>query len=459
MSPSMAWKTWRLLAATIGALAFSFGGAIATPYLVVDAESGQALIENESTAPWFPASVTKLMTTYVALSAVRDGKLTMDTPLTMSLRASRMAPSKMGFRPGTEVTLDNALKMLMVKSPNDVAVMVAEGISGSVEAFADEMNAAGLRLGLKESHFVNPNGLHDPNHYSSARDMAIIGRALFKEFPDHADLFDIGAIQLGNQIIPNHNGLLGRYPGADGMKTGFTCPAGWNVVASATRNGRQAHRGRDGLPLSPRTQSPGLGIVRPRFRRVGRRRRAGKPADLERRRAARHARRNLLAPQPPRGRRSHGGGGADIRCRRHCRRRPADAAGCRWPGWTGPRRRRRRRGAPAGNSHRPSDRAGSLRTDPGLRRPETGLDRPGARGAADGGHPGGSERVHQREVGPLRSRGPNLSAPVALQGAVHIPPPTRARAKIGHPVTTTVAREHRLAAIAARRSPKKRNVN
>ena len=239
MSPSIAWKTWRLLAATIGALAFSFGGAIATPYLVVDAESGQALIENQSTTPWFPASVTKLMTTYVALSAVRDGKLTMDTPLTMSLRASRMAPSKMGFRPGTEVTLDNALKMLMVKSPNDVAVMVAEGISGSVEAFADEMNAAAQRLGLKESHFVNPNGLHDPNHYSSARDMAIIGRALFKEFPDHADLFDIGAIQLGNQIIPNHNGLLGRYPGADGMKTGFTCPAGWNVVASATRNGRR----------------------------------------------------------------------------------------------------------------------------------------------------------------------------------------------------------------------------
>src|SRR5579863_3018593 len=239
MSPSMAWTTWRLLAATIGAVAFSFGGAIATPYLVVDAESGQALIENQSTTPWFPASVTKLMTTYVALSAVRDGKLTMDTPLTMSLRASRMAPSKMGFRPGTEVTLDNALKMLMVKSPNDVAVMVAEGISGSVEAFADEMNAAAQRLGLKESHFVNPNGLHNPAHVSSARDMATIARALLREFPEHADLFSIGALQLGNQYIPNHNGLLGRYPGADGMKTGFTCPAGFNVVASANHSGRR----------------------------------------------------------------------------------------------------------------------------------------------------------------------------------------------------------------------------
>src|ERR1700733_8969366 len=221
------------------ALALRAPAAQATPYLVVDADSGQVLIDNEATAVWYPASLTKLMTVYVALDAVRNGRLTLDTPLIMSLRAARMAPSKMGFRPGTEVTLDNALKMLMVKSPNDVAVMVAEGISGSVEAFADEMNAAAQRLGLKESHFVNPNGLHDPNHYSSARDMAIIGRALFKEFPDHADLFDIGAIQLGNQIIPNHNGLLGRYPGADGMKTGFTCPAGWNVVASATRNGRR----------------------------------------------------------------------------------------------------------------------------------------------------------------------------------------------------------------------------
>ena len=137
------------------------------------------------------------------------------------------------------MTLDNALKMLMVKSPNDVAVMAAEGVSGSVEAFADEMNAAGQRLGLHKSHFVNPNGLHNPSHVSSARDMAMVARALLREFPDHADLFSIGALQLGNQYIPNHNGLLGRYPGADGMKTGFTCPAGFNVVASANHGGRR----------------------------------------------------------------------------------------------------------------------------------------------------------------------------------------------------------------------------
>jgi len=225
----------------LAAAAFLFAGAASAtePYLVADAETGDVLMQSDATEPWFPASTTKLMTTYVALSAVRDGRLTMDTPLTMSLRAARNPPTKMGFRPGTLVTLDNALKMLMVKSPNDVAVMIAESISGSVETFADEMNAAAAKLGMHESHFVNPNGLHSPDHYSSARDMAILARALLKEFPDHVDLYDIGALQFGRQIIRNHNGLIGRYPGADGMKTGFTCPAGFNVVATAQREGRR----------------------------------------------------------------------------------------------------------------------------------------------------------------------------------------------------------------------------
>ena len=230
----------RLRAAALAcALALGASEASATPELVVDVDTGQTLFERDATAPWFPASLTKLMTAYVALHAVRDGRLTLDTPLTMSARAANTPASKMGFRPGVEVTLDNALKMLMVKSPNDVAVMVAESISGSVEAFADEMNATARCLGLKESHFVNPNGLHDPTHVSSARDMAMIGRALLRDFPEHSDLYGIGALRLGDEIILNHNGLLGRYPGADGMKTGFTCPAGFNVVASATQGARR----------------------------------------------------------------------------------------------------------------------------------------------------------------------------------------------------------------------------
>jgi D-alanyl-D-alanine carboxypeptidase len=227
------------VAALAGALALIAGAAAAGPTLVVDVDSGQTLSENDATEPWYPASLTKLVTTYVALQAVRDGRLTFDTPLTMSAHAASMPASKMGFRPGTEVTLDNALKMLMVKSPNDVAVMIAESVSGSVEAFADEMNATARKLGMRESHFVNPNGLHDPAHVSSARDMAIVARALLRDFPEQRDLYGIGALQLGGEIIPNHNGLLGRYPGADGMKTGFTCPAGFNVVATATHGGRR----------------------------------------------------------------------------------------------------------------------------------------------------------------------------------------------------------------------------
>jgi D-alanyl-D-alanine carboxypeptidase len=216
----------------------STAAATANPTLVVDADSGEVLHQQQPTATWFPASLTKLMTVYVALHAVQTRNLSLDTPLTVSARAYRMAPSKMGFKPGTEVTLDNALKMLMVKSANDLAVTIAEGVSGSVEAFAEEMNAEAQRLGMRESYFVNPNGLPDDRQVSSARDMATVARALYREFPEQRGLFGIGALRLGNVIIRTHNGLLGRYPGADGMKTGFTCAAGFNVVASATRNGR-----------------------------------------------------------------------------------------------------------------------------------------------------------------------------------------------------------------------------
>jgi len=213
--------------------------ALAGPALVIEMPSGAILYEDHATQPWYPASVTKLMTVFVALSAVRDHRIALDTPLVVSARAAMMPPSKMGFRPGSLVTLDNALKMLMVKSANDIAVVIAEGVSGSVEAFSEDMNNTARELGLTQSHFVNPNGLPDPEHVSSARDLAILARALYLTFPEHANLFNIGALRLGGQIIPNHNNLLGRYPGADGMKTGFTCAAGWNLVASASQGGRK----------------------------------------------------------------------------------------------------------------------------------------------------------------------------------------------------------------------------
>ncbi|MBI3275438.1 MAG: D-alanyl-D-alanine carboxypeptidase [Methylocystis sp.] len=213
--------------------------ASAAPSVVIDVASGQILQQEQATQAWYPASLTKLMTVYVALDAVRTQRLTLDTPLLVSPGAVKMAPTKMGFRPGSEVTLRNALVMLMVKSANDIAVTIAEGVSGSVDAFADEMNKAAASLGMQESHWVNPNGLPDARQVTSARDLAILGRALYLQFPESAGLFNIGAMKLGSRIIPTHNGLLGRYPGADGMKTGFTCPAGFNLVASATHGGQR----------------------------------------------------------------------------------------------------------------------------------------------------------------------------------------------------------------------------
>jgi len=144
----------------------------------------------------------------------------------------------MGFPPGAQLTLENALKIIMVKSANDIAAAIAENLGGSIEGFASLMNDAAARLGMRESRWVNPHGLPGDGQQTSARDMAILGRALLLEFPDHKGLFSIGAIRFGDQIVPNHNGLLGRYPGVDGMKTGFICPSGFNVVASASRGGR-----------------------------------------------------------------------------------------------------------------------------------------------------------------------------------------------------------------------------
>jgi D-alanyl-D-alanine carboxypeptidase len=211
--------------------------AAATPAIVVDAQTGDVLYAEDATENWYPASLTKLMTFYVALAAVRDHKITLDTPIIVSRRAAAQAPSKMGFKPGTELTLGNALKMMMVKSANDLAVAVAEAVSGSVDAFAEDMNATATQLGMRQSHFANPNGLPDPQHVTTARDLAVLARAIYQTFPQEAEILSIGALRLGDQIVPGHNSLLGRYPGADGMKTGFTCAAGFNLITSSQRNG------------------------------------------------------------------------------------------------------------------------------------------------------------------------------------------------------------------------------
>ena len=207
--------------------------------LLIEADSGRVLKAENATYPWYPASVTKLMTAYVTLSAVKEGRITLDSPITVSPNAAAQQPTKMGFKTGTVVTVDNALKMMLVRSANDIAVVLAEGVAGSVDRFADEMNRASARLGMTQSNWVNPNGLPADDQVTSARDMAILARALLVEFPEYNGYWNIHAIKLGKRIIRNTNSLLVRYPGADGMKTGYICASGFNVVASATRGNRR----------------------------------------------------------------------------------------------------------------------------------------------------------------------------------------------------------------------------
>jgi D-alanyl-D-alanine carboxypeptidase len=213
--------------------------ASADAQLLIEADTGKVLHAENATYPWYPASLTKLMTLYVTLRALREGRLKADTLITVSSNAASQAPSKMGFKPGIQVTVDNALKMLMVRSANDMAVTLAEGVSGSVSNFSDEMNRAALRLGMTQTSYVNPNGLPAEGQISSARDLGILARALIHEFREYEFYWRIPAIKFGKRITRNYNALIGRYPGADGMKTGYICASGFNLVASATRNGKR----------------------------------------------------------------------------------------------------------------------------------------------------------------------------------------------------------------------------
>ncbi len=207
--------------------------------ILVEVDSGKVLRAENASYPWYPASVTKLVTMYVTLQAVKQGRITLDTLFTVSRNALAQAPTKMGFGVGTQVTVDNALKMMMVKSANDMAVMVAEGVGGSVDDFAEQMTDTAHRLGMTESNLVNPNGLPADGQIMSARDLAILARALIHEFPQYSGYWHIPAIKYGRRIVRNYNPLIGRFPGADGMKTGFICASGFNIVATATRGDKQ----------------------------------------------------------------------------------------------------------------------------------------------------------------------------------------------------------------------------
>jgi D-alanyl-D-alanine carboxypeptidase len=229
---------WLIAIAAALSLHVSATPAHAEAYLLFDANTGKVLQADNATQPWYPASLTKIMTAYVTLSAVKQGRISLDTLLTVSPNALSQAPSKMGFPAGTTVTVDNAMKMMMVKSANDMAVVLAEGVGGSVEGFAGLMNETARQLGMTQSHFVNPNGLPDDAHISSARDMGILARAFYRDLPEYEYFAHLPGIKFGRRVTMNFNKLIGRYPGADGMKTGFICASGFNLIASATRDGR-----------------------------------------------------------------------------------------------------------------------------------------------------------------------------------------------------------------------------
>ncbi|MBO6638416.1 MAG: D-alanyl-D-alanine carboxypeptidase [Roseitalea sp.] len=223
------------------ALLVAFGlpkAAHAAPALVFEPETGTVLHHEQAHDLWSPASLTKLMTAYVAFRALEAGDLTLRSPVRVTANAVSTPPSRMGYPSGSVMTIDNALKMVIVRSANDIAVALGEAVAGSEAAFVARMNEEAARLGMTNTNFVNPHGLHDEQQYTTARDMAVLARALKTDFADRADYFAIEAISFGEQLIPSYNLLLGRFDGADGMKTGFVCASGFNLIASATRGGR-----------------------------------------------------------------------------------------------------------------------------------------------------------------------------------------------------------------------------
>ncbi len=241
-------KIVRSLLAGFAAFLICLQQAHAGPALLTEPSTGLVLYAEDADQPWRPASLTKLMTAYLTFEAIRDGKLSPEDLVTSSKLSQSQPPSKLGLPLGGQINVDLAIKALIVKSANDVAIMLAEKIGGTSENFVEMMNKTAKRLGMTNTHFVNPNGLpvfsaenvEAPEQaVTTARDMALLANMILKEFPQYADIFAMTEVRIGNRIVTTHNGLLKSYDGADGMKTGFICAAGYNVVASATRNGRQ----------------------------------------------------------------------------------------------------------------------------------------------------------------------------------------------------------------------------
>lgn len=210
-------------------------------YVLVDASDGRVLMAEKAGEPRQPASLTKLMTIYLAFVAVDEGKARADTKMKISAQAAGQAGTTLGLHAGRELTLAEAVKALIVRSANDAAMVIAEHLAGGDAAFVERMNAAAFELGMTSTRFQNPSGLTQAGgDTTTARDMGLLAMALQRRFPDLYPLFGLHNLDWGRQNLPSVNGFLTSFSGAEGMKTGFTCPAGYNLAASASRNGRRA---------------------------------------------------------------------------------------------------------------------------------------------------------------------------------------------------------------------------
>ncbi|MFL5287014.1 MAG: D-alanyl-D-alanine carboxypeptidase family protein [Rhodopila sp.] len=205
--------------------------------IIVDANSGEVLEEVNADLPRHPASLTKMMTLYMAFEALRDRRITLDQPVPVSGHAASMAPTKLGLMPGTRITVEEAVLGLVTKSANDAASALGEMLGGSEERFAQMMTLRARALGMSHSTFLNASGLPDPDQWTTARDLAILGRHLITDFPSYYGYFSTPSFVWHRQVILNHDNLLRSYPGADGLKTGYTEASGHNLVSSAVRDG------------------------------------------------------------------------------------------------------------------------------------------------------------------------------------------------------------------------------
>ncbi|MET3899268.1 D-alanyl-D-alanine carboxypeptidase [Devosia sp. UYZn731] len=220
-------------------LSSMLGLARANPTLLVDMDTLEVLYADDAGLPWHPASLTKLMTAYVAFEEIAKGTITLDTPVVLSRHAINQAPSKSGLPVDSAMTMKDALYVMLVKSANDVAMAIAETVGGSEAGFVAKMNDAAARMGLTATHFANPNGLDDPEQRMSARDLAVLALYIRQTYPQYDPIFRTQAVQLGGKVLESENKLLTSFAGTTGMKTGFVCASGLNMVATIERNGRR----------------------------------------------------------------------------------------------------------------------------------------------------------------------------------------------------------------------------